>query len=211
MAIRRASVGLQNERCVSATIRLNKRLVLLDGPRPAPERDPGWSCACRTVRMAGSRGTMSINRRHRPPQTSRPHSLSHHRARARAPGDHRLRELHRPLRQRIRPPRPLPLHLPLPPRHKSQPRTGHTRTSLTQTVFGSLFPIPFPCETASSLRLPTAPVTTTLLTAPFAAAFTLLHVSARGSQVWDPHSTLNGCTVLSNSPAPPAPVPVIYL
>ena len=30
-------------------------------------------------------------------------------------GDHRLRELHRPLGQRIRPPRPLPLHLPLPP------------------------------------------------------------------------------------------------
>ena len=30
-------------------------------------------------------------------------------------GDHRLRELHRPLRQRLRPSRPLPLHLPLPP------------------------------------------------------------------------------------------------
>ena len=30
-------------------------------------------------------------------------------------GDHRLRELHRSLRQRLRPLRPLPLHLPLPP------------------------------------------------------------------------------------------------
>ena len=56
---------------------------------------------------------MPINRRHRP--ASQPHSLSHTTRERTRQGNHRLRELHRPLRQRLRPLPPLPLHLPLPP------------------------------------------------------------------------------------------------
>ena len=55
---------------------------------------------------------MSVNRRHRPPHAHTHSTTAREHERL---GDHRLRELHRSLRQRLRPPRPLPLHLPLPP------------------------------------------------------------------------------------------------
>ena len=48
------------------------------------------------------------------PHHSHTHSATPTRERARQ-WNHRLRELHRPLRQRLRPLPPLPLHLPLPP------------------------------------------------------------------------------------------------
>ena len=54
------------------------------------------------------RRTMPINRRHRP--ASQPHSLSHTTRERTRQGNHRLRELHRPLRQRLPPARCLPCH-----------------------------------------------------------------------------------------------------
>ena len=52
--------------------------------------------------------------RERCQKTTPPASRAHTHSATRL-GDHRLRELHRPLRQRLCPSRPLPLHLPLPP------------------------------------------------------------------------------------------------
>ena len=77
-------------------------------------------------------------------------------------GDHRLRELHRPLGQRIRPPRPLPLHLPLPASRPTSSSwrlvrpaytTIETRPFRTFASVNRREPVRIWCEYANTRRL----------------------------------------------------------